>query len=108
MSLGTALDQTREETVTVIDPAVATKTTLADLLHNSIVLCHTAPYLPLSTLFSLAGTCRSLRDSIYHTRGVFRHLDLSNVKAAQFKPIRGTRSLARHNAQNDQHMTEDE
>ncbi|KAH7309785.1 hypothetical protein B0I35DRAFT_359464 [Stachybotrys elegans] len=107
MSLGTALDQTREETVTVIDPAATTKKTLADLLHNSIVLNHTTPYLPLSTLFSLAATCRAIRDLIYQTPGVFRHLQLSNVKSAQFRPV-GIRDLLRDDPEEEENLTEDE
>ncbi|KAF2199249.1 hypothetical protein GQ43DRAFT_420698 [Delitschia confertaspora ATCC 74209] len=57
-------------------------TTLVDLLSNSLVLRQTAPYLPVSTLYAIAATCKTLYQAIYHSREAFRYMDLSVVKSA--------------------------
>lgn len=56
--------------------------TLLDLLSNSLVLHHTAPYLPVAATFALSRTSKSFRDLVLHTPDVFRYLDLSTVKSA--------------------------
>ena len=56
--------------------------TLLELLHNSLVLRRTVPYVPISGLLSLGAASKSFRDLLYQTPGVFRYLDLSNVKGA--------------------------
>ena len=62
---------------------------LLDLLSNTLILYHTVPYLPISSLSSLARASRSFHHLIYSTPHVFRYLDLSNVKGAsvEFTPI---------------------
>jgi hypothetical protein len=57
---------------------------LPDLLSNSLILNHIAPYLLIDALLHLSATSRYVRDLILHTPGVFRHLDLSAVSSAQF------------------------
>jgi hypothetical protein len=56
--------------------------TLPDLLSNSLVLRQTAPYLPVSSIYALAATSRSLHRLLYHSPDVFRYLNLSTVKSA--------------------------
>jgi hypothetical protein len=57
--------------------------TLLDVLHNSLIFGHTAPFLPVASLLSLSATCHELRALVHHTPGVFRRLDLSPVRAAR-------------------------
>jgi len=83
--------------------------TLLHLLSNALILSHTTPYLPISALLNLAVASRSFRGLIYKTPLVFRHLDLSDVRSAQFKlpPIdRGGETW--RNVQLDENLTEDE
>ena len=83
--------------------------TLLHLLSNHLLLCHTAPYLPISAVLNLAATCRSFRALINETPTVFRHLDLSHVQSAQFDidPIDQGGETWR-NVQLDENLTEDE
>lgn len=79
------------------------------LLSNPLLLCHTVNYLPVSATLNLAATSRAIRYYIYNTPSVFRRLDLSVVKSAQFdiEPIdQGGRTW--RNVQLDEHVTEDE
>ncbi|KAI2627638.1 hypothetical protein GGR54DRAFT_628743 [Hypoxylon sp. NC1633] len=63
----------------------ATSNPLLDLLTNSLVLHQTIPYLPISSLLNLAATSPSFRELLLRrTPGVFRHLDLTRVRTAQF------------------------
>ncbi|GAB7355554.1 hypothetical protein MBLNU459_g6030t2 [Dothideomycetes sp. NU459] len=55
---------------------------LVDLLNNSVVLRHVAPYVPVGSLLALAGSCKALRSLIYDSDEAFRHLDLSAIKSA--------------------------
>jgi hypothetical protein len=82
---------------------------LLSLLSNHLVLQNTAPYLSSRDRLALAATCKSFQDLIYHTSGVFRHLDLTPVKAAQFDidPIDNGGEVWR-NVQLDENLTEDE
>ncbi|KAI9804834.1 MAG: hypothetical protein M1825_001202 [Sarcosagium campestre] len=67
----------------------STPVTLLDLLSNTLILYHIAPYLSLSTLFSLAATSKSFSHLIYNTPQIFRRVNLSLVKAIlppAFKP----------------------
>lgn len=57
-------------------------THLLDLFHNTLVLAHIVPYLPPSGIAKLAATNRLFRDTIAHTPGVYRHLDLKSTKLA--------------------------
>lgn len=79
------------------------------LLSNPLLLCHTIDYLPVSATLNLAATSRTVRHYIYNTPSVFRRLDLSLVKSAQFDidPIEQGGQTWR-NVQLDEHVTEDE
>ncbi|KAK5995362.1 hypothetical protein PT974_03766 [Cladobotryum mycophilum] len=110
MSLATVDDQTREELQLSAPTVLETPaTTLYDTLHNSLVLSHTVPYLPISSLLHLAAASRSFRGLIYQTPGVFRHLDLSQVKSVHFdldKIDKGGEVW--RNVQLDENVTEDD
>jgi hypothetical protein len=83
--------------------------TLLSLLSNTLVLAHTAPYIPVASLLSLAATNRTFYELVHHTPGVFRHLDLTPVRAAQFEIDgidRGGETW--RNVQLDENLTEDE
>jgi hypothetical protein len=58
--------------------------TLLQLLLNPLVLYQTVPYLPISSTLSLGATSKSFRELIHHTPGVFRYLNLNQVKLDQF------------------------
>ncbi|KAJ5225156.1 hypothetical protein N7468_006381 [Penicillium chermesinum] len=93
----------RSPTVTVIPEATAlpvatSRAPLEDVLTNSLILDHMAPYLSVSSLFALASTSRLLHDMITKTPYVFRHLDLTCCRGAQHP--------AKHEA--DDLRTEDE
>ncbi|KAF2139312.1 uncharacterized protein K452DRAFT_289862 [Aplosporella prunicola CBS 121167] len=60
----------------------ASPTTLLDLLRNSLLLHHTAPYLPTSSLYALARTSKAFHALVFHSPDVFRYLDLSTVRSA--------------------------
>jgi len=82
---------------------------LLQLLSNTLILCHTTPYLPVTDLLALAATCRALRYLIYETPQVFRYLDLGSVTSAQFD-IKGIDHGGEtwRNVQLDENLTEDE
>src|SRR4051812_9214844 len=82
---------------------------LLDLLANSLVLSHTTPYLSCYDVLNLAATSRAFRYLVYQTPQVFRRLELSNVRTAQFDIDgidRGGESW--RNNQVDENLTEDE
>ena len=96
--------------VTVDSPTRAPSTTnLSHLLHNSLLLNHIVPYLSASSILRLASSCRDFRAIVQHTPGVFRHLELTTLKAAQFDidPIDNGGEVWR-NVQLDENLTEDE
>jgi len=82
---------------------------LLHLLSNTLVLYQTAPYLPASSLLALGATSKSFRSLIHDTPGIFRHLDLTKIKAAQFQiaAIDHGGEVWR-NVQLDENVTEDE
>ena len=82
---------------------------LLQLLSNSLILCHTTPYLSPYDVLNLAASSRYLRYLVYNTPQVLRRLDLTRVKAAQFD-ILGIDSGGEvwRNVQLDEHLTEDE
>lgn len=86
-----------------------TASTLLDLLSNTLVLHQTVPYLPISSLLSLGSASRTIRQLLYSTPGVFRYLDLSCVKSAQFE-LAGIDHGGQvwRNVQLDENVTEDE
>ncbi|KAG0649808.1 hypothetical protein D0Z07_3492 [Hyphodiscus hymeniophilus] len=83
--------------------------TLLELLSNTLILYQTAPYIPVSSLLSLGATSKHFRALIHNTQGVFRHLDLSQVKSAQSEigSIDHGGELWR-NVQLDENVTEDD
>lgn len=86
-----------------------TASSLLDILLNRLVFNNTIPYLPPSALLNLASTSQSFRSLIYHAPGTFRHLDLTNVKAAHFdiEQIDNGGQVWR-NVQLDENITEEE
>ncbi|KAL8285700.1 hypothetical protein RB600_009909 [Gaeumannomyces tritici] len=102
--------KTTTTSTTIAEPEAAAVTrTLGCLLSNHLVLSQTLPHLPPSAVLSLAATSRAFRDLIYGSPVAFRHLDLTQVKTAQFDidPI-DTGGELWHNTQLDEHLTEDE
>ncbi|KAH8666049.1 hypothetical protein BGZ60DRAFT_377997 [Tricladium varicosporioides] len=82
---------------------------LLQLLSNTLILYQTTPYLPISALLSLGATSKSFQSLVHETHGVFRHLDLTHIKAAQFQlaPIDHGGEVWR-NVQMDENVTEDD
>jgi hypothetical protein len=82
---------------------------LLHLLSNSLVLDQTVPYLPVSSLLALGATSKSFKDLVHRTPNVFRHVDLSNVKSAQFDIANiDNGGEVWRNVQLDENVTEDE
>ncbi|TDZ35257.1 hypothetical protein C8035_v009833 [Colletotrichum spinosum] len=82
---------------------------LLTLLCNPLILSHTAPHLSAHDRLSLSTTSRSFRDLITHTSGVFRHLDLTRVRTAQFDVDGIDRGgQVWRNVQLDENLTEDD
>lgn len=82
---------------------------LADLLSNTLVLRQTLPYLRISALLNLTSTSKQLRDLLYSDPDVFRHIELTHVKAAQFE-VAGVDHGGEvwRNVQLDEYLTEDD
>ncbi|QPG94231.1 hypothetical protein C2857_005442 [Epichloe festucae Fl1] len=101
MGQATINGQTREELEIVLS--------LFDVLHNSLILRNIAPYLPVYSLLQLSSTSKGFRSLINSTPGVFRHLDLTQVKKAKFDvdPIDNDGEVWR-NVQLDETLTEDD
>ncbi|KAG8424048.1 hypothetical protein J3458_000883 [Metarhizium acridum] len=102
MSQATVNGQTREE-------LEINTLSLFDVLHNSLILRTLAPYLPIYSLLQLSATNKEFRSLIRNTPGVFRHLDLTRVKRAQFdiNPIDNGGEVWR-NVQLDENLSEDD
>lgn len=79
-----------EEQQPVVAELPPKRPTLLDVLSNSVILDHMAPYLSISSLLSLAATSRSMRSVIMDTPYVFRHLDLTRCRGAQMPKIAPT------------------
>ena len=60
---------------------------LLDLLSNTLVLHHVAPYLSCHSILSLAATSKVFHQLIRGSPVVFRYLDLSNVQGAVHGPL---------------------
>lgn len=73
---------------------------LEEMLTNSLILDQMAPYLSVPSLMALASTSRLLHNMITRTPYIFRHLDLTGCRGAQFAP-----TTAHHD---DDLRTEDE
>ncbi|PYI12097.1 hypothetical protein BO78DRAFT_332182 [Aspergillus sclerotiicarbonarius CBS 121057] len=91
-------------------PVSPKRPSLVDLLSNSLILDHMAPYLSTSSLFALASTSRLVRSLIMDTPYVFRHLDLTQCHGAKPASSSTTDSAERtgRGEQRDDSMTEDE
>ncbi|KAH6692190.1 hypothetical protein F5X68DRAFT_56831 [Plectosphaerella plurivora] len=76
---------------------------LLSLLSNRLILDYTAPYLSASARLNLASTNRDFRALVLNTIGVFRHLDLSCIGAAQLDT-----EEAEQRERDDDSLTEDE
>lgn len=63
------------------------RTSLEDILSNSLVLDQMAPHLSVSSLMALSSTSRRLHTVITQTPYVFRHLDLSRCRGAELSTI---------------------
>ncbi|THC97252.1 hypothetical protein EYZ11_003254 [Aspergillus tanneri] len=86
------------------------RTSLVDVLSNSLVLDRMAPYLSAASLLALASTSRFLRIMIIETPYIFRHLDLTQCHGAQMintLPVGPARDT-RRNELLDETLTEDE
>ncbi|KAI9839794.1 MAG: hypothetical protein M1837_001993 [Sclerophora amabilis] len=84
--------------------------TLLDLLSNTLILSHTAPYVPVSAFFSLGATSAAFHSLIFHTPHVFQYLDLSVFKktaATPFEQIDSGGVFWRHQ-QMDEAITEED
>nr|XP_036574679.1 ubiquitin fusion degradation protein [Colletotrichum truncatum]KAF6781138.1 ubiquitin fusion degradation protein [Colletotrichum truncatum] len=82
---------------------------LLHLLYNPLILAHTTPHLSAHDRLNLASTSRSFRDLVTHTPGVFRHLDLTQVRTAQFDVDGIDRGgEVWRNVQLDENLTEDD
>lgn len=82
---------------------------LIQVLSNTLILYQTTPHLPASSLLALASTSKAFKDLIHKTPNVFRHLNLTKVKGAQFEiaAIDHGGEVWR-NVQLDENLTEDE
>ncbi|KAI1957194.1 hypothetical protein LOZ58_005814 [Ophidiomyces ophidiicola] len=86
------------------------RTTLSDLLLNSLVIEHLAPYMSVASLLSLASTNKTMRSLIMDTPYVFRHLNLVPCRGAQASPSRAANHRAGDawtNGETNDSMTED-
>ncbi|KAL2265964.1 hypothetical protein VTJ83DRAFT_5316 [Remersonia thermophila] len=81
---------------------------LLRLLTNSLVLSQTAPYLSCYDVLNLAATAQAFRYLVYNTPNVFRRLDLSQVKRAQFEDRLGRTGGAWDHESLDRSLTQDE
>ncbi|RAK98024.1 putative ubiquitin fusion degradation protein (Ufd1) [Aspergillus ibericus CBS 121593] len=91
-------------------PVSPRRPSLVDLLSNSLVLDHMAPYLSTSSLFALVSTSHLVRSLIMGTPYVFRHLDLTQchgAKLASSLTMGSAEQTVRGDQMNDS-MTEDE
>ncbi|KAJ5683166.1 hypothetical protein N7462_006331 [Penicillium macrosclerotiorum] len=79
--------------------APARRTPLEEMLTNSLILDHMAPYLSIPSLVALASTSRLLYNMITTTPYVFRHVDLTRCAGAQ---------LPKKRSKEDDLRTEDE
>lgn len=90
-------------------PVEVQHSALLQLLTNSLILCHTTPYLSCHDVLNLGATSRAFRYLVYHTPQVFRRLELGNVKAAQFDiDAIDHGGETWRNVQVDESLTEDE
>jgi hypothetical protein len=85
--------------------------TLFDLLSNILILDNILNYLPLSSLFSLAHTNKSLSAFFHHNAQCFRYVDLSRCLGASIPPSLTHIDSGGHSwraERIDEHLTEDD
>ncbi|XXG95267.1 hypothetical protein Hte_001528 [Hypoxylon texense] len=83
---------------------------LLELLSNTLVVHQIIPYLPIASILNLAAASPSFRELLLRrTPGIFRHLDLTRVRTAQFE-IDGVDHGGEiwRNVQVDENVTEDD
>ncbi|KAJ5788070.1 hypothetical protein N7457_003060 [Penicillium paradoxum] len=78
-----------------IAPARPTRTSLVDVLSNSLILDQMAPYLSVSSLMALSSTSRRLHSVITQTPYVFRYLDLSRCQGAHLAQVSQHENVSR-------------
>ncbi|KAG5918363.1 hypothetical protein E4U42_006880 [Claviceps africana] len=83
-------------------------TSLFDVLHNSLILRHIAPYLPIYSLLQLSATSKDFQSLVRTTPGVFRHLDLTRVKKAKLKTHLVDNGIAWRNGQIEEGISDDD
>ena len=83
---------------------------LLQLLSHTLVLYQIAPYLPTSSLLALGATSKPFQTLIHNTPNVFRRLDLTKVRSAQFEIVTAIDHGGEvwRNVQLDENVTEDE
>lgn len=65
-------------------PPLPQRAPIEDALSNSLILDNIAPYLPVPSLMALSSTSRTLQAMITQTPYIFRRLDLTQCRGAQF------------------------
>jgi hypothetical protein len=85
-------------------------TSLLQLLSHTLVLYQIAPYLPTSSLLALGAASKAFQTLIHNTPNVFRRLDLTKVRSAQFEIVTAIDHGGEvwRNVQLDENVTEDE
>ncbi|KAL4877266.1 hypothetical protein BJY04DRAFT_129619 [Aspergillus karnatakaensis] len=83
---------------------------LEDVLANSLILDHLAPYLCTGSLLALSATSRLIRSLVLETPYVFRYTDLTNCRGAQLaeQPPIDRGGQAWRPERMDESLTEDE
>jgi len=92
-------DEIISELVPQPEPAPSRRASLEEMLTNSLILDHVAPYLSVPSLMALSATSRHLHNMITKTPYIFRHLDLTPCRGAQ---------LPTTPQEEDNYQTEDE
>jgi hypothetical protein len=91
-------DEILSELVSPTEPVPSRRAPLEEMLTNSLILDHMAPYLSVPSLMALSVTSRHLYDMVTKTPYIFRHLDLTRCRGAQLPTT----------PQQDDFQTEDE
>ncbi len=109
MSQTTFVDRTRFDTQKESYQESTIATSLLDIALNPLILDNIVPYLGIPGLLSLASTNQTFGGLVYKTPRVFRYLNLTELKTAQFDIDRiDSGGQVWRNAQLDENVTEDE
>jgi hypothetical protein len=82
---------------------------LLHLLSNTLILYQTAPCLPIGSLLALGATSRSFHKLVRLTPGVFRYVNLTDFKSAQYSLAASDHGgEVWRNVRMDENVTEDE